>query len=229
MRIAVYHGSREIYPDMVSASKSLLTHTKVDKVYFLIEDDVFPFPLPSVIETRNVRGLVPQYFRPDGPNYNSQWTPTGMIRYALTKVFPEYDKVLSIDADTIVMEDIGELWDLPLDGYYFAAAREPILSQHLRILYTNAGVLMLNLKKLREDRKDDEIISALNKRHFFFVGQDAINFCCQGGILEIPSDYNASNFTLPSENKKVLHFAGDREWIKGELATQYREMPWPMN
>lgn len=227
MKTVVYNGSREIYQNMVSAAKSLLTHTAVDKIFFLIEDDVFPYPLPPIIETINVSGLVSQIFRPDGPNYRSTWTPIGLIRWALTKVFPDFDTILAIDADTIVMQDISDLWELSLDDCYFAAAKEPVLTQNRGYFYTNAGVMLINLKKLREDGKDNEIISALNKRHFFFVGQDAANLLCQGHILEIPSDYNACDFTLPAENKKILHFAGRKEWVNGELARQYREMPWP--
>lgn len=226
MRYVVYNGSREIYRDMLSAVKSLLAHTRVDRVFLLIEDDVFPYELPEIVETRNVRGLVQKYFRQDGPNYSSKWTPIGLIRYALTKVFTDFDRILAIDADTIVVEDIGDLFHLPLEGYYVAGAKEPVISQNRKFLYVNAGVLMMNLKKLREDRKDDEIISLINRKHLFFVGQDATNYLCQDGILQISSDYNASDFTEPTEHKKVLHFAGKRDWLESEIAKQYREMPW---
>lgn len=227
MRNVVYNGSREIYANMVSAAKSLLTHTKVDKVFFLIEDDIFPFPLPPVIETRNVRGLIRDHFKPGGPNYGSRWTPLGLARWMLTKIFPDLDQILAIDADTIVMQDVGELFELPIDGYYFAGAREPVLTQNKGYLYINAGVMLCNLRKLRDDKKDAEIISALNNRHFFFVGQDAMNELCRGHILAISSEYNACGFTEATSNKKILHFAGDRKWVDGELATRYRTMPWP--
>lgn len=227
MRYVVYNGSREIYANMVSAAKSLLAHTKVDKVFFLVEDDVFPFPLPPVIETRNVSRLIREYFKPGGPNYSSRWTPLGLARWMLTKVFPDLDQILAIDADTIVMQDVKELFDLPMDGYYFAGAKEPVLTQNRGYLYINAGVMLCNLRKLREDKKDAEIISALNNRHFFFIGQDAMNELCRGNILAISSDYNACGFTEAANNKKILHFAGDREWVDGELATRYRDMPWP--
>jgi hypothetical protein len=39
MRAAVYSGTRNIYDKMLIAAKSLLMHSNVEKIYFLIEDD----------------------------------------------------------------------------------------------------------------------------------------------------------------------------------------------
>jgi len=54
MRAAVYAGTRNVYQDMIPAMKSLLIHSNVEKVYFLIEDDTFPYPLPPEVECINV-------------------------------------------------------------------------------------------------------------------------------------------------------------------------------
>ena len=84
-----------------------------------------------------------------------------LIRVAYPKLFPNLDRILTIDIDTIVNENISSLWDLNLDDYYLAAVEEtenPILYKG----YINMGVAMLNLKKMREDHKDDEMIEALN-------------------------------------------------------------------
>lgn len=42
-RVVVYAGDRNVYPDMLTATKSLLMHNRIDKVYLLIEDDDFRF------------------------------------------------------------------------------------------------------------------------------------------------------------------------------------------
>ena len=41
MRAAAYSGTRNVYDRMLTAAKSLLEHSNVEKVYFLIEDDNF--------------------------------------------------------------------------------------------------------------------------------------------------------------------------------------------
>jgi lipopolysaccharide biosynthesis glycosyltransferase len=106
---------------MIPAIKSLLINSDVDKIYLLIEDDVFPFDLPSNVETINVSNQ--KYFRPNGPNMNSHYTYLAMMRAALAKVFPDLDTILSLDVDTIVNQDISDVWNLPIENYYFAASR----------------------------------------------------------------------------------------------------------
>lgn len=48
-KVVVYAGTRNVYHNMVVAAKSLLNHTQMDRVWFLIEDDEFPEELPDVI------------------------------------------------------------------------------------------------------------------------------------------------------------------------------------
>lgn len=226
MKAAVYFGSHHIYDNMVTSAKSLLVNSDVEKIYFLTEDNDFPYSLPDYIENRNIRSIVPKIFSTNGPNYNTRWTYIGLIRAALTKVFPELDMILSIDCDAVVDKNISDLWMLPMDSYYFAAAREPLLSYHKHILYTNAGVTLFNLKKIREDNKDNEMIYALNMKKYTFVAQDVMNEYCQNHILEISSDYNACDYTNKTDNPKVIHFAGKSDWQNEDVVKKYRDMPW---
>ena len=162
MKQAVYCGTRNVYADMIPSVKSLLINSDVDKIYLLIEDDIFPYELPDCVETINVSGQ--QYFDHDSPNYNNSWTWMVLMRAALHRVF-DSDRILSLDIDTIAEKDISDLWDLPIEDYYLAGVREPHKSSNR--LYINAGVMLLNLEKLR-DGKGDEIITALNTKKYNF-------------------------------------------------------------
>lgn len=226
MKAAVYFGSREIYYDMVASYKSLLINSDVDRVYLLIEDNEFPFELNPAVETINISKLVPTLFNPESPNYGSNWTYIGLIRSALTKVFPQYDRILSIDCDTVVLNDISELWDIDLDDYYVAGVKEPVLTEQHGYLYINAGVTMWNLQKCREDGMDDKMIYDLNARKYFFVSQDVLNEECKGHILELPVEYNVSSFTGQCDNDKIMHFAGGlpRGWRDLNIVKYYRDI-----
>ena len=151
-RVAAYCGTRNLYEDMLTAAKSLIMNSSIDKIYFIIEDDKFPYLLPDCIECINISNQT--YFRPDGPNFKSIFTYMALIRAALTKVLPDEDLVLSLDVDTIIDENIDELWEIDMEKYYMAAVREPKRSTG-SFLYTNFGVCLVNLKKLREVKKDD--------------------------------------------------------------------------
>ena len=217
MRTAVYCGTRNLYKSMIIAAKSLLIHSNVEQIYFLIEDDEFPYDLPPNTATINISNQ--KYFDPDGPNFNSSWTYMVLIRAALSKVFPQLDTILSLDVDTIVNEDISDIWNTPLDNYYLAAVKEP--EKSINSLYINMGVALLNLKKLRDDKKDDEIIHALNTIQYDYNEQDCINELCQGSIYELSPDYNVTNYTVEAKHRKIIHFAAIKKWEILPLVKSY--------
>lgn len=224
MRAAAYSGTRNVYEQMLTASKSLLMHSNVEKIYFLIEDDEFPFELPPEVECINVEGQ--QYFPKDGPSHNQPWAYMVLLRAAYTKLFPDLDRILTIDVDTIVNENISDLWDLNLDDYYFAAVQEPEQNGLIVYPYANDGVAMLNLKKLREDKKDDEIITALNTYYYRNREQDAFNEFCYNKILFIDSDYNVSPYIVNApQHEKVTHFAGIKKWDNFPHFNYYKQLP----
>lgn len=225
MKAAVYVGTRNVYQDILPSLKSLLINSDVDKVYLLIEDDKFPFELPDCVETINVSNQ--PYFDHNGPNYHGmKWTWMTMMRAALAKAFPDLDVILSLDNDTIIDQDISEIWDLPIDDYYYAASREPLKSKGGRTyvcdLFTQMGVVLYNLKKLR-DGKADEVIHALNTDRYIFAEQDAFNLMCQGNIYPMPSEYNACDYTEPCSNPKIHHFAAIWEWQHFPQVLKYKD------
>ena len=226
-RIAVYGGTRNMYEVIPASIKSMLMHTYVDKVYLLIEDDEFPEYLPDCVETINVRNQ--QYFPEGCINRYTFLTYMVLLRAAYHRMFPQHDKVLSIDIDTFVEQDVSDLWDIDLGDNYFGMAFEPHCSKggmhYKRDRYFNFGVSLMNLKKLR-DGMGDTVIKALNERQFAFMEQDAFNEYCEGKILEIPSDYNACEWTSPTNNKKIIHYAGIRKWNTEPYYLKYRDIPW---
>lgn len=224
MNYAVYTASRNLYPDLLPAVKSLFINSDVDKVFFLIEDDSFPCWLPDKIECINVSNQI--FFDKDGPNMNSRFTYLAMMRATLAKLFPNIDRILSLDVDTIVDKYIGsDLWKLPIENYYFSASKEPFRTDYEKLFYTNIGVTMYNLDKLR-DGKVDEVIAELNKKRYSFLEQDVFNYLCQGYILDMPSCYNANDWTVPTFDKKIVHYAGIKDWNKELLVEKYRAITW---
>ena len=173
MKAAVYAGTRNLYPDMVTAAKSLASNSSVDEIYFLIEDTSFPEELPSYIHCMNVSGQT--FFTCDGPNVYKLWTWMVLMRAVLTQLFPQYDRILSLDVDTIVDKNIDELWNLDLDRYYLAGVPEPKKSKP-DSPYVNMGVAMFNLKKMRADLMDQSLIYLLNNMKYKFAEQDCINY-----------------------------------------------------
>lgn len=226
MKHAAYCGTRNIYGDMETSAKSLIANSDVDCVWFIIEDDEFPSELPDMVKCVNMANQA--FFKSDGPNMKSQYTYMAMMRIALCHVLPqEADRVLSLDADLIVMRDVSEIWDLPIDDCYLSAAHEWHRTGD-GLLYCNFGVVLYNLAKLR-DGKADEIIDVLNRRKYTWVEQDVGNYLCQGRIHDMPATYNGNWWTNKNEpNPAIKHFAGIKrpDWADVQEVVTWRNMPW---
>ena len=231
MKTATYMGTRNIYHDMIPSLKSLLLNTDVDKVYFLIEDDVFPEYLPPCVEVMNLSGQ--KFFDPNGPNYTNPWTWMPMLKAALSKVLPD-ERTLILDYDVFFVKDIGsELWDIDLTEYYFAGVTE-WKKKNFPQPYINLGVVLLNLKKIKEDGMDDKFIHSLNTEYTFTNEQDVMNRMCYQNVKTIPSTYNSNDYVEPCEDPKVIHYAGIGEnfpwsrkrWQDLPQAVRFRNMSW---
>jgi len=225
--VAVYCGTYNTYLNMLTSAKSLLYNTPMDKIYFLIEDDTFPYEIPDTIECINVKNQ--SFFTTDGPNFDNAWTYMCMLRAAFTKLIP-YDKVLSLDVDVIVNEDISCLWNLDMHDHYLAGVIEPQRQKSTADPpYINFGVVMMNLAKLRADKKDDDIIYALNHTKFGCPEQDAFNKLCAWHILTLPNDYNAtihSHITGDAQRERIVHYAGIKFWRHYSNVKQYADIDW---
>lgn len=207
----VYFGSREIYQDFPSAVRSLLDHTQARVITITEDSDPF-YDLPVVnIKYDN------KWF--NDTNTRTKWKQFGTIRAALSKILPEHDLILSIDVDTIVTDDISELFDIDMEDYHVAMVREEGLAWEGRPYYNN-GICLMNLKQIREDKVDDQMIAELNRHFHRYVCQDVMQMYCH--IKELPSDYNVSKFTLPTDHPKILHFADRTDWRDLPEVQKYR-------
>lgn len=225
-RIAVYGGTRNLYHEMMVAAKSLLYHNGADHVYFLMEDDVFPEKVPSCITC--VPAHEQPWFPSGGPNYNSKWTYMILLRAAYSKIFRRFDRVLSLDVDTIVRGNIDWLWNVDLTGKYYAGVREIIKGHDDEEAHYNFGVVMMNLDMLR-DGTDDRIISMLNNEKLTCPEQDAFNRICEGKILEIPPEYNATWYNeahISESHAKIRHYANDRPMKDHMEYRRFDRMDW---
>lgn len=229
-RVAVYCGTYNTYMSMATSAKSLLYHTRMDKIYFLIEDDVFPFDLPDngIIECINVKNQT--WFPKEGPNFNNDWSYMCMMRAVFSKLIP-YKKILSFDIDIVVQEDIGCLFDdYDMTDYYIAGVAEPQRQKSSQDpLYINFGVVIMNLDKIRRDGIDDKVIQALNTQKFGCPEQDAFNKFCAWHILQLPNDYNAtvsSHITGEAERERIIHYAGIRYWRHFGAVKEYNLKDW---
>lgn len=231
-KIAVYSGTRSLYPYMGTAIKSMLANSSAEKVYLLIEDDVFPEWMPEMVETMNVSGQ--EFFRPGSINYNSYFTYMALIRACYAKILPEtVKKVLQMDVDTIVVDNIDSLWDVDMGGKWFAAVNEDSGTwRPYGDKYFNMGVCMFNLEQMRKDCAAEMLIEYLNKKKLTYIEQDALNDLGRDKVVQLPIRFNESRVTGYTDRPAIVHYAGIMNWKgnysipRGERMKEYAEMSW---
>lgn len=226
--VAVYSGTRNVYPQMYVSLKSLLLNTEMDRVYLLIEDDEFPFPIPENVFTINVSQQ--DFFEPGSPNYHSDYSYMELLRCALGIILPDDEKkVLWLDIDTIINEDISDLFEIDMRGFLYAGVIEPKKCNGI-FTYINVGVCLCNLELLRDMYKERELIGFLNQYEYVWPGQDVINLLCQGGIRTFGSEYNSNAFVIPCARPRVIHYAAIKasEYKSHWAYKKYERIDLPM-
>ena len=211
--------TRNWYIYLVTELYVLLKNNKVDKVYLFIEDDKIPYLKDKRIEFINVNNLS-EYISKDSPNYNTKYTRMTLVRCYFSKVLKE-DKLLYIDADAIVVDNLKELWNIDLKNYALAGVKESgEWNKHLGLegmdgKYINSGTMLMNLDFIRKEKLDDTMINLLNSKYYMFPDQDVINIVCKDKIKYISNIYNSTETTGIVDNAKIIHYIRENKgWIK---------------
>lgn len=198
---------------------SIIANNNVEKIYLIVEDDRIDFINYKNIEFININ-KIPEIIKETSPNYNTHYSKMSYVRCYFTKLLKD-DKILYIDADTLVVDNIEDLWNIDLEDNVIAGVYESgewnkhLNTYGLNDTYINSGVLLMDLKKIREERLDDSMIYLLNNNKYAFPDQDVINLVCRNRIHHISNVYNSSETTGMVDNAKILHYIrGNKGWIK---------------
>lgn len=151
------------------------------------------------------------------------FTLTIYFRLFIPEMFKEYDKGIYIDSDIVVPGDISELYKFELGDNLIGACPDhsvvdiPEIINYMenaigvnRHEYINSGVLLMNLKKMREEKFDQRFLELLNKYHFDSIApdQDYLNAMCNGNILYLDECWDAMPIEGKNEldNPKLIHY-----------------------
>ena len=127
-----------------------------------------------------------------------RWTIYAWYRLLLPAILPEQIKrVLYLDADTLVVTDIRELFAIDMTGKAIAGSLDIDTDELKRKKnYICSGVLLLNLEFWRNNNLADKIITWAqnNVEKLKYPDQDAINYICQEIKVILPLRFNSSHW-----------------------------------
>lgn len=137
-------------------------------------------------------------------NETAYCTPYTLLRL-LADLIPEMpDKLLYLDVDMMVGKDIANLYNTDIEKYEYAAVREKYGSKFIRPDYINAGMLLLNIKKIKETKLLEKARELIKKKKMLFADQDAIYWSTTKKLL-LPRIYNEQS-KFNKKDTVICHF-----------------------
>ena len=169
-------------------------------------------------------------------------TSAAIFKFDIANILSDYDKVLYIDCDTIILKDLTELFKIDLNGYYAAVVKDYIvyvLHENLPLGiedYFNSGVMLLNTKLFRKDNVKELLLDyKINKDRRHFMDQDCFNYIFNSKVKFIKPKYNymrticnydrdsLDNFFECDTNKNIviLHLVWFKPWDENVVEAKY--------
>lgn len=155
--------------------------TRLKKEYRPISDEQVAF-LNKVVKEKNLDNKVTKIVVTEiydkefkgSSNENAYCTPYTLLRLLADLVPGIPDKLLYLDIDMMAKGDISELYNINIDDYEYAAVKEKYGCWVIRPDYINAGMLLMNMKKIKETKLLEKARDLIKKRKLLFADQDAI-------------------------------------------------------
>ena len=160
-------------------------------------------------------------------------------RYFIADICPDLDKVIYVDSDTIILQNISALKDISLGQYIIGAVYEywqenkqygKLIKDNISYLhladnhkYFSSGVLLIDCQKWRKNNITEKLLNLYNKYKDItqYQDQDMLNKLFENDYKQLSEEFNVTEQTIlscPKEklldlknNIVVRHFAGDKK------------------
>ncbi|MBQ3613457.1 MAG: glycosyltransferase family 8 protein [Bacteroidales bacterium] len=187
------------------------------------------------------------------PVFNNAYEVRGITnptyyRLLIPKLLPNLDKVFYSDVDIVFRSDLSGIYKMDFEDNYLAATYDigMILSKdgldHISSIglknsnkYLQAGFLLMNSKKMREDNLVDTFIEKARNK-YKYQDQDILNIVCENKFKLLPLMYNMTDYVFMFLHQKheyfnempaveisdalgkgTLHYNGHKPWKKYSL------------
>ncbi len=229
----LFCGNDKVFDGMLTCALSILKRTKskepfafyiftmdvshIKETYLPVTDGQVAF-FEDVIrsynqENRAIKIDVTDYYMKEFggcPNEDAYCSPYTLIRLFADEVPALPDKVLYLDIDVMLNRDIHLLYDIDVDGYEYAAARDHYGKYLIHPNYVNAGVLLFNLAEMRRTGLLKRARGLIKSKKLVFADQSAIIRSTTKKKM-LPQKFNDQKFLHKST--VVRHFSKRLFWL----------------
>ena len=189
--------------------------------------------------------------RLEGLYIDPRYTEAASFRLLLPELLPDLDRILYLDCDIIVRQDLARLWrETELGDNYMGVVYEAAIegqAERFRAIgcdparYFNSGFLLMNLAQMRAEKVSERLLEACRVPYLEFPDQDALNQVCLGRVLPLsPLQNSIRTFFIPKykpdfvrqydealweqvQREGTIHYTGGKPW---ELFTVQFRVWW---
>lgn len=145
------------------------------------------------------------------------------LRLLIPKLFPELDRALYVDCDTLCLGNISELYNIDFENNYLMACRgmefSDIQAKQLGLpYYVISGMMMFNIPLMNKENYFEQIMNnwrgAIGKQKPFSADETIINWVFHNKIKVVNEKWNYcykrkyNNRTIKESEVKIMHFCG---------------------
>lgn len=148
------------------------------------------------------------------------YSKTTYFRLFIPDLYPQFDKVLYLDSDIVILSDVADLYNEDMESNLLAAAPDDVI-QTIEVFreyaekvvgvatyknYFNAGILLMNLDELRKFKFQEKFLYLLETVKFS-VGQDQdyLNRLCKGRVKLLENTWDRMPIGGDIINRDELH------------------------
>lgn len=218
-------GNKKVFDGALTQLISMTNRTKEDITCYIFTMDVsrlnpnfVPITdeqtdfLDHVVKTKNENNRVIKVDVTDiyekefanCKNENAYCTPYTLLRLLADLVPDMPEKLLYLDIDMMIGDDISKLYNIDVTDYEYAAVKEKYGCWLIRPDYINAGMLLLNMKKIAETCLLAKARERIKNKKMLFADQDAIFWSTTKKML-LPRKFNEQS-KFNRKDTVVCHF-----------------------
>lgn len=163
-------------------------------------------------------------------------------RFFIADLFPEYDKVIYLDSDIIVLGDISDLYFYNISNYLLGVVQEQVMAHNecfsdyvekaLGVKcknYFNAGILLMNSKLFRLYNIQSKFFKLMGRFKFRVTqDEDYLNVICKDKVKYLDLGWNKMPFEetgFDDVDLKIIHYTlGWKPWHYENV--RYEEYFW---
>ena len=143
-------------------------------------------------------------------------------RLFIASLFPQYDKIVYLDCDLVVLGDISKLYNIDLGENILGVVSDQFVcsTKEFRLYaekaigvnpdeYFNAGVLLISLEQFRKNDIENKFINLITEHDFDLLDPDQayLNYLCFGKTHILPNGWNKAPTELVCEgDKNIVHY-----------------------